>query len=178
MNEGRAPAKAPDVHRGLLAAAVAAVLVLIACGASAPATQSPPTAQSVPTATDSSAPPGTIPHGDHNPHHGGVVLMKGDLHYEVVLDATGHEYRVYFSDAMREDLPASFASSVSLTIHRPSEADEAIPLQIDVDGESWIGSGRVVRDPAKTSARVAFTVAHEPYWIDVEFGGTAAGTKN
>src|SRR5262249_49772054 len=149
------------------------------CGASAPATQSPPTAQSPGTATgSSSALPGTVPHGDHNPHHGGGGLMKRDLHYEVGLDATGHEYRVYFSDAMREELPASFASSVSRRIRRPSEADEAIPLQIDADGESWVGSGRVVRDPAKTSARVAFTAAHEPYWIDVGFGGSAAGTKN
>jgi hypothetical protein len=110
------------------------------------------------------------PHGDHNPHHGGMVLMKGDLHYEVVLDPTGRSHRLFFSDAVREDLPASIASSVALTILRPAATDELIPLQIDGAGESWTGSGRAVIDPAKTTVRVAFTIKGEPYWIDVPFG--------
>ena len=110
------------------------------------------------------------PHGDHNPHHGGVVLMNGDLHYEVVLDPAGRSHRLFFSDAVREDLPASIASSVALTIFRPGATDELIPLQIDGTGESWFGSGRVVADPAKTTVRVTFTIRGEPYWIDVPFG--------
>jgi len=58
-----------------------------------------------------------VPHGDHNPHHGGIVMMKGDdLHYEVVLDPSGREYRVYFTDAVREELPASVAADVVLTL--------------------------------------------------------------
>ena len=110
------------------------------------------------------------PHGDHNPHHGGVVLMNGDLHYEVVLDPAGRSHRLFFSDAVREDLPASIASSVALTILRPDATDELIPLQIDGAGESWTGSSRAVTDPAKTTVRVAFTIKGEPYWIDVPFG--------
>ena len=113
--------------------------------------------------------PATVPHGDHNPHHGGVVMMKGDLHYEVVLDPSGREYHLFFSDAVREDLPAAYASAAALTVHRPGEADESIDLKIDETGESWIGSGRAVANPAKTGARVSFTVASEPYWIDVPF---------
>jgi hypothetical protein len=109
------------------------------------------------------------PHGDHNPHHGGVVLMNGDLHYEVVLDPAGRSHRLFFSDAVREDLPASIASSVALTIFRPGATDELIPLQIDGTGESWTGSGRVVADPAKTTVRVTFTIRGEAYWIDVPF---------
>ena len=46
-------------------------------------------------------------------------MMKGDLHYEVVLDPTGRAHHIYFSDALREDLPASIASDVVLTIRRP-----------------------------------------------------------
>ena len=112
-----------------------------------------------------------LPHGDHNPHHGGVVMMKGELHYEVVLDPTGRTHQLYFSDAIREDLPASFASTASFTVKRPGEADEIVPLEIDSTGESWIGSGRSVANPAATMVRVAFTVENEPYWIDVPFNG-------
>jgi hypothetical protein len=95
--------------------------------------------------------------------------MKGELHYEVVLDPTGREHRLFFTDAIREDLPASLASSVSVTVRRPGERDEVIPLQIDGAGESWVGSGRRVAEPSKATARVAFTVANEPYWIDIAF---------
>ena len=113
----------------------------------------------------------TAPHGDHNPHHGGIVFMRGsDLHYEVVLDRSGRSHAVYFSDAVREDLPASLASDVTLTIHRPHESDERIAMRIDDAGESWIGAGRPVESPGDTTVRVAFTIQREPYWIDVPFG--------
>ena len=51
----------------------------------------------------------TEPHGDHSPHHGGIVLMNGDVHYEVVMDPAG-KYEVWFSDAVRTDLPAFLAA--------------------------------------------------------------------
>lgn len=112
-----------------------------------------------------------MPHGDHNPRHGGVVFMKGsDLHYEVVLDRSGRSYAVYFSDAVREELPASIASEVTVTIQRPHEADERIVMHIDEAGESWTGAGRAVASPKDTTVRVGFTIQREPYWIDVPFG--------
>ena len=58
-------------------------------------------------------------------------MMKGDLHYEIVLDPTGRSHRIYFTDVVREDLPASIASSVAVTIKRPREADEQIAMAID-----------------------------------------------
>jgi hypothetical protein len=139
----------------------AALIVLTACN-SAPRERTVTSAPAV-------AASGTVPHGDHNPHHGGVVMMKGDLHYEVVLDKTGRAYQVYFTDAVREDLPASIASAVTLTIKRPREADERIDMSIDDAGESWVGKGREVVDPQKTTASVAFTIAREPYSIDLPF---------
>jgi hypothetical protein len=109
----------------------------------------------------------TVPHGDHNPKYGGIVLMNGDVHFEVVLRRDGR-YQVYFSDATRTELPASTASEVAVTITRPGAAPEAVPLQIDESGESWVGQGKPV--PAgDLSARVAYSSHGKPYWIDVPF---------
>ena len=95
--------------------------------------------------------------------------MKGDLHYEVVLDPSGRDYRLYFSNAVREDLPAAYASSVALTVKRPGRPDEPVTMKIDDSGESWVGTGKPVDNPAQAGARIGFTVANEPYWIDVPF---------
>ena len=108
-----------------------------------------------------------LPHGDHNPHHGGTVLMNGDLHFEVVLHRDGR-YQIFFSDAARTDLPASYASAVRITVTEPSKPAETIALQIDDAGESWIGRGRPV-ESARASARVEYTAQSKPYWIDIPF---------
>jgi hypothetical protein len=112
----------------------------------------------------------TMPHGDHNPHHGGIVYMYKEVHYEVVLDADGH-HRVYFSDAAREDLPASVASSVTLTIARPDFTPETVRAAIDEQGDSWRAEGAPVTGGA--TARLSFVISGEPYWIDVPFVTTA-----
>ena len=109
----------------------------------------------------------TVPHGDHNPHYGGTVLMNGDLHFEVVL-GRGGAHRLYFSDAVRAELPAAIASGVTLTITQKSQPPETVPMHIDDSGESWIGRGRPVDDPLAT-ARVAYTAQGKPYFIDVPF---------
>jgi hypothetical protein len=158
-----------DRSRGAFAlhVTVVAAIACASCNRNPPA--QPAVVQAAPGAA-ATATGGSVPHGDHNPHHGGIVMMKGDdLHYEVVLDPAGRAHHVYFTDALREDLPASVASDVVLTIRRPKAADERIPLQIDDAGESWIGSSRAVADPAATTVRVAFSIRQEPYWIDLPF---------
>jgi hypothetical protein len=152
--------------------ALAAATVFASCDRTPSA--APPAANGAAAATSADAPlEGTATHGDHNPHHGGVVFMKGnDLHYEVVLDATGRAHHVYFSDALREALPASVATDVVLTIKHPAE--ERMAMQIDETGESWIGSGRPVETPADAAARLAFAVDREPYFIDIPFLTPAA----
>ena len=155
----------------MLALSAAVVTGLAACRTNA--ADPPPARSAAAAAPAAGAPaagdPAAAPHGDHNPHHGGMVLMKGDMHYEVVLDPGGRTHQVFFSDAVRDDLPASIASSVTLTIKRQGAPEELIPLQIDNTGESWIGSGSAVADEAKTAVRIAFTISDEPYFIDVPF---------
>jgi hypothetical protein len=149
--------------------AMGAIVVSVLLGSGIGGCRAPadPPAPAASAATAPPATPAAAPHGDHNPHHGGVVMMKGDLHYEVVLDDTGGSHQLFFSDAVRDDLPASIASSVVLTIRRTGGADEMIPLQIDSAGESWIGSGRPIGAPSQATARIAFTIHGEAYWIDV-----------
>jgi len=108
-------------------------------------------------------------HGDHSPHHDGVVMMKGDLHYEVILDPAGR-YRMYFTDATRADLPAATAVHAAVTVMREGEPPEGVELQIDEAGESWVGEGRPVSQPARATARISYTIrGEEPYWIDLPF---------
>ena len=121
-----------------------------------------------PPANDVAVTP-AVPHGDHSPHHGGIVMMKGDLHYEVVFDAAG-KYLLYFSDATRADLPATTAALASVTVMRPDAPPEGVSLAIDDAGESWIGRGTPVANPDDTKVRVAYTIrGEEPYWIDLPF---------
>ena len=109
----------------------------------------------------------TTPHGDHSPHHGGIVLMQGELHYEVVIDPNGR-HAVWFSDAVREDLPASVASKVEMTVTRPKLPAEPLALTIDESGESWIANGRPVSGN-DVMVKVTFVARGEPFEIEVPY---------
>ena len=109
----------------------------------------------------------STPHGDHSPHHGGIVLMNGELHYEVVLDSSGH-HRIWFSNAVREDLPASVARDVRMVVMRPKEADETIALEIDDAGESWIARARPLAGK-DVMVKVSYSVQGQPYEIEIPF---------
>src|SRR3954462_2081552 len=144
--------------RGAAAAIVACACLAASCGGGTDATPSL-SAQPVPAA--SSSPGGTVAHGDHNPRYGGIVLMNGDLHFEVVAGRNG-ACRVYFSDATRTELPAATASGVTVTILQKGRSPDVVTLHIDDSGESWIGRGRPVNDPAAT-VRVTYTAQGKPY---------------
>jgi hypothetical protein len=107
-------------------------------------------------------------HADHLPRHGGLVLMNGDLHFEVILNKAGR-HRVYFSDAVRAELPASIASELTITITQHQNVSETLKARIDTDGKRWVADGKPV-DDVNAVARVAFTAQGKPYWIDVPFG--------
>jgi hypothetical protein len=109
-----------------------------------------------------------IVHGDHTPHHGGTVYMKGDLHFEVVLRRDG-SHRLYFSDAARAELPAAIASEVTFTLSSGGESrNNVLRADVDGNGESWMVKGSPPGGAGAT-VRVGFVVEDEPYWIDVPF---------
>ncbi len=109
----------------------------------------------------------TTPHGDHSPHHGGMVLMNDELHYEVVFDRDGR-HRIWFTDAVREDLPASIARGVRMTIARPNQPPEALTLDIDEAGESWVASGKPVAGD-NVMVKINYVVQGSPHEVEIPF---------
>ena len=109
----------------------------------------------------------TTPHGDHTPHHNGIVLMNGELHYEVLLTREGR-HQVWFSNAVREDLPASIARDVKMTVTRPNEPAETIALEIDESGESWIARGRPITT-GETMVKLSYSVQGQPHEVEIPF---------
>ena len=109
----------------------------------------------------------TEPHGDHSAHHGGMVLMNGDVHYEVVLDPAGR-YELWLSDAVRTELPASMASNVTVTVARPNAEPEILKLTVDDAGESWVGTGRPVTGDA-VMVKVNYDLRGQPHEVEIPF---------
>lgn len=146
--------------RGAIGAAVA--VLSVACSQPAP-----PAAEPAPKLKDAQHAGITTPHGDHSPHHGGMVLMNGEVHYEVVLDRGGR-HRIWFSDAVREDLPASQAARVTMVIVRKGAPDESLALAIDESGESWVAAGQPVA-PGDVTVKVGYLLRGEPFEIEIPF---------
>ncbi len=94
--------------------------------------------------------------------------MHGDLHFEVLLDPDGR-HRVYLTDAVRSELPASAASEVTVTVLRPGEDQgETLVLEIDEFGESWVARGQPVVEE-ESRAVVALVHQGERYEIELPF---------
>ena len=161
------------VHYGGSARGFIAAILIAAVGCSQPSRDTGPVA--APKPADSQHADITTPHGDHSPHHGGVVLMTGELHYEVVLDPKGR-HAVWFSDAVREDLPAAVASKVAMTVLRTNAKPEPLVLSIDDSGESWIASGQPVAGE-DVMVRLAFVARGEPLEIEIPFVAPSTAQK-
>lgn len=128
---------------------------------------SKPVASAPPAASDPQHAGITAPHGDHSPHRGGMVLMNGDMHFEVVFDRKGR-HQVWFTDAIRSELPASVASNVTMVVTRKGEPPETLALAIDESGESWHANGRPVDDD-DVMVTVSYAVEGAPYQIELPF---------
>jgi len=117
-----------------------------------------------------------IPHGNHNPHHGGAVLMYGmDLHFEVVLDPAG-ALRIYFSDAQRVDLPASSVSDVAVEIDRPGAKPESVAMAIDATGEYWQGKSAPI-GAGDSTMNIAFVFLGNPIVVSMPTSGLLPAAK-
>jgi hypothetical protein len=111
-------------------------------------------------------PGATVPHMDHTPKHGGLVLMRGDTHFEVVM-SPGGLCQVYFTDATRSELPATFASAVDIGMASLNDERQNVPFQVDPEGRMWTGRLTMTSDP-QAIVRVTYVARGEqPYWIDV-----------
>lgn len=139
---------------------LAALIIGAACS---PKPAEPPPQAAI-TPKDSQHAGITTPHGDHSPHHGGLVMMNGEIHYEVVFDQKGR-HRVWFSDAVREDLPASIASNVVMTITPKMGAVETLALKIDDSGESWVADGTPLA--SGDIVKLTYSIRGEPLEIEI-----------
>ena len=101
------------------------------------------------------------------PHHGGLVLMNGDIHYEVLLGRDGR-HQIWFSDAVRNDLPASIAQNLTLEFTRPSGPVEVVKPAIDDSGESWIATSRAL-DGDGVMVKIRYSLQGEPHEVEVPF---------
>jgi len=140
---------------------VIAALVLSAACSSKPAE---PPVETTKKPVDSQHAGITTPHGDHSAHHGGLVLMNGETHYEVVFGKDG-KHQVWFSDAVREDLPASIASNVVMVVSPKMGAAETFVLKIDDSGESWIADGNQLA--SGDIVKLTFSMRGAPYEIEI-----------
>ncbi len=141
--------------------------LVLSSGCSPGAEQASPPPRAAVGANDAQHSGITEPHGDHRPIHGGMVLMSGDLHYEVVFDRAGR-HQVWFTDAVRMELPASVASDVWMVVTRLGAPPERVDLAIDDTGESWIARGRAV-DGENVMVKVSYSVQGKPYEIELPF---------
>lgn len=137
------------------------VLVLMAACSSKPADPAPAAAKKPGDAQHAGV---TTPHGDHSPHHGGMVMMNGDVHFEVKFDKDGR-HQVWFSDAVREDLPASIAANMVMVITPKMGAVETLALKIDDSGESWIAQGNPLA--GGDTVRLTYALRGEPFEIEI-----------
>lgn len=141
--------------------AIVAALIASAACSSKPAA---PPAQSTNKPKDAQHANITTPHGDHSPHHNGMVMMNGEVHYEVVFDPAG-KHRVWFSDAVREDLPASIASNVVMVVTPKMGAAETFALKIDDSGESWVADGHPLA--SGDMVKLTYSLRGEPFEIEI-----------
>lgn len=105
---------------------------------------------------------GSATHGNHNPKFGGLVLMYGLLHFEIVGRPEGG-VELHMSDAMRVPMPAVTVSDVTVEIEREDGAFETVTMSISEAGDFWSGPCAPLTDQENTTVHFAFVAFGVPY---------------
>jgi hypothetical protein len=157
----------PSRHAARLSAAGVALIVgMTGCKASSRAEWGPALASQLTAANASEIPPPEKRgHMDHRPHHGGVVLMNGDVHFELVMDPRGR-HAIYFTDEMREPIPPARIDGASLDIARRGAYTEHVELA--PSGDHFVATGRWLLG-SELSVRLGYASGGEPYFIDIPY---------
>jgi len=103
-------------------------------------------------------------HMDHTPHHGGIVLMSGDYHFEVVLDPGGR-HQIYLADEFRLWLPPDHFGG-TLAVRRKGAAAERLPLKAAED--HLVALGKAVAGEAMAHLDLELDNG-QTYSIDIPF---------
>jgi hypothetical protein len=114
-------------------------------------------------------------HGNHDPHHGGYVAMYQDLHFEVVMPASGG-VQLYFTDEARADLPAAVVSDVAVEVERAGSKPEFVKMAIGPSGDLWEGKVKPLVD-ARAVIRVAFLYKGAPATFNISAANLPAQAK-
>lgn len=101
--------------------------------------------------------------------------MNGDVHYEVVLSAAGR-HSIWFTDAVRSELPASVARDVTMQVARPGAPVEALKLDIDEAGEAWVARGKAV-EGADVIVKVQFSLQGQPHEVEIPFVASTPASR-
>jgi hypothetical protein len=104
-------------------------------------------------------------HGDHDARHGGFVTMFKDIHFEVASPPAGG-IQVYFTDAMRAELPAAAVSDLNVEIERVGGKTETLNMAISADGGAWEGRSAPLTD-GKSVIRIAFVSRGQPVQVNL-----------
>jgi hypothetical protein len=75
---------------------------------------------------------------------------------------------VWFSDAMRNELPASIVKGVAMEIVRPDAPVESLALAIDEAGEAWVAAGRPLAGEGIT-VKLRYTLDEQPLEIEIPY---------
>jgi uncharacterized membrane protein YphA (DoxX/SURF4 family) len=117
---------------------------------------------------------GAAPHIDHAPRHGGVVMMSGDVHIELVVGPSGSVF-LYPSDATRTPIPPAEAQG-TIRIDRPG-SKAILPLRPDPASGALTVAGPPPKTPADYTYALQIRRSPVTMTLTVPAGGTDSLVK-